>query len=1116
MNGSTSPHPQLEPVDESLPRDGAPAGVDAHPRVAQPSAEQTIHAVKVQDWDFANVPRLEEPEPLVPATRGDEDGNSEAETLIDSPVKKREAEKAIAAIRAEKPAKSRIGSLPVPGEDDDDDGSVATPVQSTEVSDAKPGSSAKASDEDAVGDDMDVDSDKENSSGSLSSARSASSNAISRASSSTRALSELPDLARHGVASSRKRKHRASSVGLPRKRQSMEPPERKVRGFQSEGNGVQVETSPSPKLRSHRRTLSTQSTLLDGATTDSLNKKRRLATHFPVRDFKSGKNSWEGSDASSETTTQGHPDARRLQRGIGRSTSTHGRPTVRELKRHVNKYGFTRLAEACELADIESVKEWREKDPDQLEVAEYAGNKPLQIAALNGNEEVVAYLIEQGCQIDCANVDKDTPLLDAAENGHLEVVQILLKAGVDPLRQNLKGQQALDVVTDDTDDADDIRAALRLAIESWNSVDAKQRREQEEEYRYRAGSNKELHFMARTYENLLRLVTINDRNGVREFLDARVPVDNVIIAAAAKTGDQYLVNMLIAEMTEKKSRQKPHKPMLAVLGTSHFDMVKLLTEVDQFNPTWKDRAGRTWSEQAEEKNGPNWRQEKALFERLYSERSRIAGRRSSSPVTKREGSSKRRVTQGGTDDDSDEPEAPKRKNGRRLMSRRDMRAASGKPLSESDSEEEGSTSDTNAPATEPGPLRTGTSMKPPESPSQKRTVGRPRTKSLSSQPADASTSKSRRRSSSLRGPLEHALPTVEEKPEDKFEEKIPLGKQREAEAMFAVHEAQRLEAKRRETEAAETEVKRAEEQARKAEEERRLQEAREGEAREQAKREEAGRAESARKAEEEQRQREIEMEDARRNHVQDVLAVMPRALAHVLDPKSLFKCEGVGALSFLQEHFTPLMVVREDSGGPWILNAQAAPLLGKRGLELLLPRSSGLGFEMALSREWAICNDFSTREQVNVRGVVSALASHEGRRDSFVDADINMEVSENDWRAELAETVQRLNAVNAAKARLVDGTVRLYCVKLADVLAHLDPLLLGDDPPPINVRYPTPTTRSAEIAATLDKQGIDGFSPRCSTFFSNAMVFQDYRAGLLQGSETVCTSMTDFVVVHAK
>ncbi|KAI7529472.1 ankyrin, partial [Hortaea werneckii] len=467
---------------------------------------------------------------------GDEDAQSEAETLIDSPVKKREAAKANESAHPEKPPRSKIGGLPVFGdeEEEEEDESIATPVQSTETGDAKASSGANVKEQGADGDAMDFTRGNDDGSESLSSARSSQSAESSRESSRERAMSEKAERHHDGGDSPnpRKRKKRASSVEFPSKRRSMDVPsmdvpKRQLRGLYSEDSAIRDERSQSPHLR-HRRTHSTQSAFMDGSAENNA-RKRRAVTQFPVRDPKTGKNGWEESDASSETASHGQVEARRPQRGIGRSTSTPGRPAGGG-KRHVNKYGFTKLAEACEQDDLDAVRKWREQDPDQIELAEFAGNKPLQIAALNGNDQVVAYLIDQGCQIDCANVDKDTPLIDAAENGHLDVVKILLDAGVDPLRQNLKGQQALDVVTDDTDDADGIRAALRQAIEKWNSSDAKQRREEEEEQRHRAGPSKELHFMARTYENLLRLVEINDRNGVREFLDARVPVDNVVIA----------------------------------------------------------------------------------------------------------------------------------------------------------------------------------------------------------------------------------------------------------------------------------------------------------------------------------------------------------------------------------------------------------------------------------------------------------------------------------------------------------------------------------------------------------------------------------------------------------
>lgn len=1097
----------------------------------------------------------------------DEDANSEAETLIDSPVKKREVERATEAAKVDKPARSRIGGLPVPDENDEEDESIATPVQSTEIGETRAGSGVdidvgidlknEDADEDgdadadgdpdseAGGNEMDMGSDKDDSSSELlSSTHSSDSETSSRASSRERASSEKPDRTRNGTVSPnpKKRKHRASSAGYPSKRPSTEPPKRKLVSLQSEDNLVRRDRSPSSKLRSHRRTFSTQSAFMEGAV-EGAARNRRALTHFPVRDPKTGKNGWEGSDASSETTSHGHVESRRPQRGIGRSTSTPGRPPGREAKRHVNKYGFTKLAEACEQADLDLVKEWRDKDPDQIELAEFAGNKPLQIAALNGNDEVVAYLIDQGCQIDCANVDKDTPLIDAAENGHLEVVKILLNAGVDPLRQNMKGQQALDVVTNETDECDEIRAALRQAINKWNSSSAiQQRRVEEEEQRHRAGPSKELHFMARTYENLLRLVEINDRNGVREFLDARVPVDNAVIALSAKTGDQYLVNMLLAEMTEKKAHSKAEKPMLAVLGTSHFDMVKLLTELDQFKPDWTDRKNRSWARLAEERQGPNWRLEKELLQRLHDAHVQAkGGRRSSSPVTKREGSKPRRVPQEDSEDDSEDAESgPKRKNGRRLMSRKDMRAASGKPLSESEDDEEMERVSSGPNAPQPAPeseaMEVDSVMKPPGSPNQKRDGPWPSTTSVSAQPTqEAPSPDARRRSSSTRIPSDSVLPALEEKPDKKSADEVAIEKQSEAEAQFAIQEAQRLEAKMREEEAAEADAKKAEEEAQKAETERLAEETRQREAEEARQREAeeqerlaieaARRAEEAREAEEARKRREIEKEDARRTHTSNVLATLPKALAHVLARDSAFDFQDVHDVAYLQSHFLPLFVVREDTDGPWILNIQAAPLLGKRGIELLLPRVNELEFELGFSSEWPKYAGFSTREQGHVRQVLSAMVQAEGAltADGVHDNDDHVvgmpEAGLSDFQAELKRIADRLNALKLTKDRLLSGnTIPLYLVKLSDVLANLQSPLLRDTP--IEVQYFPPTARTREIASQLDRRGVESFWERINAFALHDRLSETYRGGQLvvvdESLRKPDGDVTDVLVVHEK
>ncbi|KAF2773009.1 hypothetical protein EJ03DRAFT_324061 [Teratosphaeria nubilosa] len=1067
-----------------------------------PAEDLTAHIAQQEDAHAQHEP--EPPKEAAPGPSvidgGNDDAQSEAETLISTPVKKREAEKQQqqVAVKTEKPARSRIGGLPVPGEDDDESESIATPVQSTELNEMR-----RAYGKDGDGD-VDMHNDKDDSEPLSSPHPTDDFEQESRSSSRTRAESERPQQSRDGVDSPnpRKRKHRASSVGLPNKRQSMDPPKRKLRGMYSEDLEGATERSLSPKLRSHRRAVSTQSALAngDGAVDGNVRKRRGMA-QFPVRDPRPAKAGWEESDASSETTSHGQAaEIRRAQRGGGRSTSTPGRQGGREHKRHINKYGFTKLAEACENDDLEQVKEWRERDPDQLELAEFAGNKPLQIAALKGNAEIVAYLIDQGCQIDCANVDKDTPLIDASENGHLEIVRMLLSAGVDPLRQNLKGQQALDVVTDETDDCDEIRAELRKAIESWNSSDAKLRREEEEEQRHRAGPSKSLQFMARTYENLLALVQVNDRNGVREFLDARVPVDNNIIAAAAKTGDQYLVNMLLAEMSPKKAMQKTDKPMLAVIGTSHFEMLKMLTSLDNFNPLHTTRSGKTWIEVAEERNGPNRRQEVELLQQLHDDRSRQLGRRSSSPVTKRD-YGKRRPVHDPSDEDSDEGHqpAPKRKNGRRLMSRRDMRAASGKPPSNTESEKDDnqeSTSDDAPGEPDPGPVG---SMKAPTSPNQRRNIGRTRTNSFPNPPQESMLSISRqRRSSSLRK-TEQPLPTLEEK-EDVGEGGGMEEQQRQVEGHFEMEEAELQERQREEAKEAEAEASRAEEAAkRKAEEdERRAEESRQKEAEEQARRDEdARRAEAAERAEEERKRRIIEMENARSSARGEIIAALPWALRQVV----ISTADNTDAFgrAFYLAHFTPLIVVREDYEGSWVLNVQAAPLLGKRGLELLLPRSNYLEFETTYSRNWPTTRDFSDRELRRIGQVYDALTVREAPSNEAGGA----MTDPFDFQVELSGIAARVNAIKAARKKLSNGTVPLFCVRLEDVMTHLDPVI-------------SDAAIEVQGIPTRFKPGTNGPVSTLDSFFGSTKFLRMHKAGKLEYDGFQVVDRTETFVVHQK
>ncbi|GAB7351212.1 hypothetical protein MBLNU459_g1649t2 [Dothideomycetes sp. NU459] len=862
----------------------------------------------------------------------DEDNDSEAETLISSPVKKREALKTVNGPRLE-----RIEERVSPP-----DGEGPTALESVKIVTAGNGdhqvnrddagghadTTGGAADPRQFPDDGESDNLSE-----VSSVHSSSPGSSSG--SSADALSEEEEGQEGGVdeqmddndggteehdepSNPRKRKHRESSLQA-----NMEPPRRRRRASDA-GNGQSREhaandsgdASLSPQLRRHRRTTSAQSTWTEGGQT------------IETGDAKARKSTWD-SDTSSETSHKHHNHKNRLTRNISRSVSTPGRPMGRDHKRHVNKYGFTRLAEACESGELDQVKEWRNKDPEQLEQREFAGNTPLQVASLNGYPEIVTYLLEQGCDAHCANGDKDTPLIDAVENGHIEVVRLLLDAGVDPLRQNLKGQQALDVVTDKTENAAEIRAALRKAIENWNKNGKSEQYTREEAPTHRPGPTKGLQFMARTYDNLLKLVSENDRTGVQEFLDARVPVDNAVVAAAARTGDTFTVSMLLAEMNPKKARQRPEKPMLAVIGTSHFDMVKFLTGVDQFNATWRHKSsGLTWYELADQRRGPNWREEKELLQRLYDEHVNV-DRLSSSPVHKRENGKKRRrspVRQRDSDEEMEDADSPEQaRSRRRLVSKKVMRATSNRRSSSTSSADTALTN-----VDDPALNSAEASNLKPLIP---RKVGRPRKTSLLSRAAEPQSkqqrsSSTRDQTSTVESPLVDCLPSMKQDPG-------PL----KVDADIKIEEAERhrLEEEAQARRQAENELRlKAEKLAEESRKEAELK------AEILRKEEETKRKDAERKAEELRKKNE-QLAEERRIKKEAQIRALPSALQHVLGLTSAATQE---KQKYIQRHFLPVQVVKHaelgltaDNGKPddlWMLNYQAAAILtGASAADLL-------------------------------------------------------------------------------------------------------------------------------------------------------------------------------------
>ncbi len=69
----------------------------------------------------------------------------------------------------------------------------------------------------------------------------------------------------------------------------------------------------------------------------------------------------------------------------------------------------------------------------------------LMEAAVEGNEEVVKFLLNRGADVNAKDKDGWTSLMGATVEGHLETAQLLLTAGADVNAQNDSGDTALNM-----------------------------------------------------------------------------------------------------------------------------------------------------------------------------------------------------------------------------------------------------------------------------------------------------------------------------------------------------------------------------------------------------------------------------------------------------------------------------------------------------------------------------------------------------------------------------------------------------------------------------------------------------------------------------------------------
>lgn len=402
----------------------------------------------------------------------------------------------------------------------------------------------------------------------------------------------------------------------------------------AENNSRNPTRSTSPRLPAHRRSASSNSAI-NGLS----HKKRKLPA--PLRATRDRHSIEEQSDDDSSVGESPHP---RRSRTRNLATPPTGDSSVAKMPPHKkrNPFGRTALADACEDGDITKARRLLQEKPEDLDVADAAGNTPLQCASLNGHEDVVKMLIEAGCNIHCVNDRKDSPLLDAVENGHLEVVKLLLAAGVNPKIRNEEGEEPINKIDESGDDAEAIRQALiraranvghtqpSLPVQSpqTESYSSRSRRTQShgrstktgEHQLYTSYNVSTLRSAAargdlQTVGNILQVIVTSD------FFD-----DPESLVAAARGGHEEVLQILLGFGNADPDPQPlEHKdwehatPMLAAIGSDNIKVIELLlakVDDDRFDPT-KRYNGSTYYEIAKQRQGPLWEEEERILKEAF-------------------------------------------------------------------------------------------------------------------------------------------------------------------------------------------------------------------------------------------------------------------------------------------------------------------------------------------------------------------------------------------------------------------------------------------------------------------------------------------------------------------
>ncbi|CEJ54271.1 hypothetical protein PMG11_00590 [Penicillium brasilianum] len=357
------------------------------------------------------------------------------------------------------------------------------------------------------------------------------------------------------------------------------------------------------------------------------------------------------SSASGSPLPSAH--LRKLGSGVGASAS----PAAKHMgpKKLRDKSGRTPLARACADRKYDQVVLRYGERPEDLNVPDNAGNTPLQVASLNGEEQIVKFLLDAGCEINTKNIDKDTPLIDAVENGNVDVVKLLLDAGANPRTVNALGDEPYELVPTDLTDDEYNEIRKLLADAKANSRPGRRSEEQvgpDKPPRSRRASvaspsrspppmasttgrrktgrseatRNDLLWTQPTSENLREFAAKGDEQGVVSILNILQKADNASLIAAAKGGHFDVLSLMYAigdaDADPNPLRGSGHKPgyntpMLAAIGRGNMDNIQLILGQPGFDPTRRLFEDKTYYELSRSRQGENWEEEYDILKKAY-------------------------------------------------------------------------------------------------------------------------------------------------------------------------------------------------------------------------------------------------------------------------------------------------------------------------------------------------------------------------------------------------------------------------------------------------------------------------------------------------------------------